>query len=158
MEILVYLKRTRQEKQKVQERMAALQEKLRLLNERETELENTEIVRAVRALNFSPSEQKRNPRTPTVCYRALMVCPSYGRLRQWEIDSPSQAYTHAGSLPLSLPVYSRLQTHATTLLQRDSEATGCRWRLLSRRFQADPAPGDCPAGTDAEASAGDYRG
>lgn len=53
------LKRTRQEKQKVQERMAALQEKLRLLNEKETELENTEIVRAVRALNFSPSELTR---------------------------------------------------------------------------------------------------
>ena len=68
------LKRTRQEKQKVQERMAALQEKLRLLNERETELENTEIVRAVRALNFSPSELTRflERRNQAVC-RAIQM-------------------------------------------------------------------------------------
>ncbi|HHU13147.1 MAG TPA: DUF4315 family protein [Clostridiaceae bacterium] len=48
------LKRTRQDKKKVQDRIEALKEKLRLLNEKETELENTEIVSAVRALKLDP--------------------------------------------------------------------------------------------------------
>ena len=53
------LKRTRQEINKVQERIAVLEEKRRQLRERETELENTEIVYAVRALNLTPSALAR---------------------------------------------------------------------------------------------------
>ena len=46
----------RNEKAKTEARLQALQEKLKALNEKETEMENSEILRTVRALQLSPSE------------------------------------------------------------------------------------------------------
>ena len=44
------------EKAKTEARLQALQEKLKTLNEKETEMENSEILRTVRALQLRPSE------------------------------------------------------------------------------------------------------
>ena len=46
----------RNEKAKTEARLQALQEKLKALNEKETEMENSEILRTVRALQLRPSE------------------------------------------------------------------------------------------------------
>lgn len=46
----------RNEKAKTAARLQALQEKLKTLNEKETEMENSEILRTVRALQLRPSE------------------------------------------------------------------------------------------------------
>jgi len=46
----------RNEKAKTEARLQALQEKLKTLNEKETEMENSEILRTVRALQLRPSE------------------------------------------------------------------------------------------------------
>ena len=46
----------RNEKAKTAARLQALQEKLKALNEKETEMENSEILRTVRALQLRPSE------------------------------------------------------------------------------------------------------
>lgn len=46
----------RNEKAKTEARLQALQEKLKILNEKETEMENSEILRTVRALQLRPSE------------------------------------------------------------------------------------------------------
>ena len=46
----------RNEKAKTEARLQALQEKLKTLKEKETEMENSEILRTVRALQLRPSE------------------------------------------------------------------------------------------------------
>ncbi len=46
----------RNEKAKTEARLQALQDKLKTLNEKETEMENSEILRTVRALQLRPSE------------------------------------------------------------------------------------------------------
>ena len=46
----------RNEKANTEARLQALQEKLKALNEKETEMENSEILRTVRALQLRPSE------------------------------------------------------------------------------------------------------
>ena len=46
----------RNEKAKTEARLQALQEKLKTLNEKETEMENSEILKTVRALQLRPSE------------------------------------------------------------------------------------------------------
>lgn len=46
----------RNEKAKTEARLQALQEKLKTLNEKETGMENSEILRTVRALQLRPSE------------------------------------------------------------------------------------------------------
>lgn len=46
----------RNEKAKTEARLQALQEKLKALNEKETEMENSEILKTVRALQLRPSE------------------------------------------------------------------------------------------------------
>lgn len=46
----------RNEKAKTEACLQALQEKLKALNEKETEMENSEILRTVRALQLRPSE------------------------------------------------------------------------------------------------------
>ena len=46
----------RNEKAKTEARLQALQEKLKALNEKETEMENSEILRTVRNLQLRPSE------------------------------------------------------------------------------------------------------
>ncbi len=46
----------RNEKAKTEARLQALQEKLKTLNEKETEMENSEILKTVRALQPRPSE------------------------------------------------------------------------------------------------------
>lgn len=46
----------RNEKAKTEARLQALQEKLKALNEKETEMENSKILRTVRALQLRPSE------------------------------------------------------------------------------------------------------
>ena len=46
----------RNEKAKTEARLQALQEKLKALNEKETDMENSEILRTVRALQLRPSE------------------------------------------------------------------------------------------------------
>ncbi len=50
------LAQIRNEKAKTEARLQALQEKLKALNEKETEMENSEILRTVRALQLRPSE------------------------------------------------------------------------------------------------------
>jgi len=50
------LAQIRNEKAKTEARLQALQEKLKTLNEKETEMENSEILRTVRALQLRPSE------------------------------------------------------------------------------------------------------
>ena len=50
------LAQIRNEKAKTAARLQALQEKLKALNEKETEMENSEILRTVRALQLRPSE------------------------------------------------------------------------------------------------------
>jgi len=50
------LAQIRNEKAKTEARLQALQEKLKALNEKETEMENSEILKTVRALQLRPSE------------------------------------------------------------------------------------------------------
>lgn len=50
------LAQIRNEKAKTEARLQALQEKLKTLKEKETEMENSEILRTVRALQLRPSE------------------------------------------------------------------------------------------------------
>jgi len=50
------LAQIRNEKAKTEAHLQALQEKLKTLNEKETEMENSEILRTVRALQLRPSE------------------------------------------------------------------------------------------------------
>ena len=50
------LAQIRNEKAKTEARLQALQEKLKTLNEKETEMENSEVLRTVRALQLRPSE------------------------------------------------------------------------------------------------------
>ena len=50
------LDQLRAEKAKTEARLQALQEKLKTLNEKETEMENSEILKTVRALQLRPSE------------------------------------------------------------------------------------------------------
>ena len=52
----MHLVQIRNEKAKTEARLQALQEKLKTLKEKETEMENSEILRTVRALQLRPSE------------------------------------------------------------------------------------------------------
>jgi ABC-type phosphate transport system auxiliary subunit len=56
MEEPLNLAQLRKEKSQLQSRIQTLQEKLEALEAKETELENTEILKTVRALSLKPSE------------------------------------------------------------------------------------------------------
>lgn len=55
-ETALKLNQIRNEKEKIEKRIANLQEKLEALSQKEIEVENTEILRTVRALKLHPSE------------------------------------------------------------------------------------------------------